>query len=127
MDNSLYLEICTVYNREMWEILVPTIMINPHTKELGPIKVRYHRVWDERVRNISGGLTVFIPAKGQWVSPVTNHLYLERMIPVRILATDEEMDHIVKMTAVYYNQEAIMAYKISSRVVLYQNFEYVGA
>lgn len=101
--------------KEMWEILVPT------ARRLEPGKyytTRYHRVWDEKVREITGGLTVMVPAIGQWVNPTTRELFKERMIPVRIMATREEIDQIVDLTLKYYNQLAVLCYKISDEVIL---------
>lgn len=98
--------------RHLWEILVPTVRNDGR-----PIRTRFHRVWDARVREISGGLTILTPAKGQWRSP-DNTLFIERMIPVRILATDSEMYEIVDMTLDYYEQLAILAYKLSTHVIL---------
>lgn len=98
--------------KEMWEIYVPTA-----SNEGKPFRTRYHRVWDAKVREISGGLTILTPAKGHWVSP-EGKLFTERMIPVRILATEEEIDSIIAMTMKYYDQEAVLAYSISDRVKL---------
>jgi hypothetical protein len=98
---------------QLWEILVPTEMIRGG--EMKPISVRYHQIWDENVRKIAGGLTIFKPAKGQWLSP-SNELHMERMIPVRIACTEQQIDEIADMSAAYYNQEAIMRYRISDLV-----------
>jgi transcriptional regulator with XRE-family HTH domain len=98
----------------MWEILVPTI----RRADDRPIRRRFHRVWDEKVRAISGGLTVMTPAKGQWVCPVSSELFVERMIPVRFLATETQKDEIVDMTAVYYDQLAVLCYAIANRVTM---------
>lgn len=98
----------------LWEILVPT------EKRLAPGKfytTRYHRVWDAKVREITGGLTILTPAKGQWVSP-TGELFVERMIPVRIAATREQIDVIIELTLEYYDQLAVLCYKISDEVIL---------
>jgi hypothetical protein len=67
------------------------------------------------VRAISGGLTVLPPARGQWIDG-DNQLWTERMIPVRFVATEEEADQIAEMTKGYYEQQAVMYYKISSDV-----------
>lgn len=96
----------------MWEILVPTIRNDGR-----PIRTRYHRVWDEKVKKISGGLTIIPPVRGVWVSP-DDIEYKERMIPVRILATREEMLEIVEMTKTYYEQLAVLAYQISTDYIL---------
>jgi hypothetical protein len=96
----------------LYEILVPTVRNNGK-----PIRRRFHRVWDEKVRKISGGLTVLTPAKGQWISP-SGELFQERMIPVRIKCTREQIDKISDMTAEYYEQEAVMFYRVSDEVVI---------
>lgn len=96
----------------LWEILVPTVRNNGR-----PFRTRYHRVWDKKVREITGGLTIFTPAKGQWVSP-DGELFTERMIPVRIACTREQMDEIIALTLKYYDQIAVMAYVIANEVVL---------
>ncbi len=98
----------------LWEILVPTIRNNGK-----PYRTRYHRVWDSKVRNIAGGLTILTPAKGQWISP-KGKLFAERMIPVRISCTREQIYQIMDMTASYYEQEAVMCYKISEEVIVKQ-------
>lgn len=101
----------------LWEILVPTEINNK------PIKLRYHKVWDSHVRRITGGLTILHPAKGQWVNKEGN-LFVERMIPVRVAATREQIYVIAHMTAVYYRQQAVMFYRVSDEVYIKQ-FEHV--
>ena len=98
--------------KNLWEILVPTVRNNGK-----PFRTRYHRVWDGKVREITGGLTILPVAKGQWISP-SGELFLERMIPVRIVCTEAQINEIVDMTMVYYDQEAVLAYKISTQVIL---------
>lgn len=97
---------------ELYEILVPTI-----SNEGIPYRTRYHKVWDEKVRAIAGGLTIITPIKGQWKSP-DGTLFSERMIPVRIACNESEINAIADMTAVYYNQLAIMFYRISDKVTI---------
>ncbi len=97
---------------DVWEILVPTTMPDGR-----PIRTRQHRVWDNQVRKITGGLTIMPPVRGQWISQ-DDELYQERMIPVRIACTREQMDTIADMTAKFYQQIAIMFYHISSEVVI---------
>lgn len=102
----------------LWEILVPTM--HPETAEFPkerPIRKRFHQVWDEYVRAISGGLTIMSPSKGQWVSP-HGRLFVERMIPVRILATRAQIETIIDHTMRYYNQEAVLCYRVSDDVIL---------
>ena len=78
-----------VSSNEIWEILVPTVRNDGR-----PFRLRYHRVWDAKVRAISGGLTVMKAAKGQWISQAGD-LFEERMIPVRIMCTRDQIEEIV--------------------------------
>ncbi|MHC4188406.1 MAG: hypothetical protein ACYSUB_01850 [Planctomycetota bacterium] len=92
----------------IYEIYVPTV-----TPEGKPIRTRQHRHWDKEVRRIAGGLTVMQPARGQWLSP-DDEVFAERMIPVRIACTREQIETIADMTAAFYRQQAIMFCLISS-------------
>jgi hypothetical protein len=59
-----------MHNIFLWEILVPTERRKKGAKgETRYYTTRYHRVWDSKVRAITGGLTILPPTKGQWVSP----------------------------------------------------------
>jgi len=99
---------------DLWEILVPTeIRLRPGKF----YRTKYHRVWDAKVRAITGGLTVLTPAKGHWVSP-TGETFIERMIPVRIVANRTQIDQIIDHTLEYYDQLAVMCYKVSSEVII---------
>lgn len=95
----------------LWEILVPTIIDGK------PVRLRYHRVWDSKVRAIANGLTILTPTKGQWVSP-TGDLFVERMIPVRIACSEVDIHKIADLTAAYYKQKAVMFYRVSDIVVV---------
>jgi len=98
--------------RHLWEILVPC------TKASGVrIRVKFHQRWDAKVQEISGGMTVLQPARGIWHNVgVVHH---DRMIPVRFMATRDEMEHIVQLTLDHYKDEkAVMAYKVSDEVIL---------
>ena len=96
----------------LWEILVPTIRNDGR-----PIRTRFHRIWDEQVRKITGGLTVLQPVRGQWLAS-DKELFAERMIPVRIACTEEQINIISDLTAKYYEQLAVMFYRISDKVVI---------
>jgi hypothetical protein len=117
---------------ELWEILVPTTrrvlagnagrwskLERDHQGCVAvPCTTRYHRVWDAKVRAISGGLTVLKPAKGYWMDPVSKTVFHDRTIPVRIACTRTQLDEVIKITLSYYNQLAVMAYKLSSEVLI---------
>ena len=95
----------------LYEILVPT-NVNNHN----PARLRHHRRWDDYVRKLSGGLTILRPATGQWVHQ--DKLFVERVIPVRIYCTEDDIKKIIKFTLGHYQQIAVMAYKISSEVYI---------
>lgn len=95
----------------LYEILVPTIMNNK------PVRTRFHRVWDRKIRSIAGGLTILSPCKGQWISE-SAELFQERMIPVRIACTADQLKEILNFSLQYYNQIAMFAYKISDEVII---------
>lgn len=97
---------------KLWEILVPCQMINPDTGKLKNNTTRYHRVWDSKVKEISGGLTIYSPSKGKWVSP-SGETIEEKIIPVRIRCSDEQIEQIADYTLKYYNQEAVFYYVVS--------------
>lgn len=97
---------------KMFTILVPTVRNDGR-----PFRTRYHRVWDAKVREISGGLTIMPPVKGQWLHG--SDLFIERMIPVSFIATEDQKDQIVAMTAEYYDQIAILCWEVSPNVTLY--------
>lgn len=98
--------------KELWEVLVPTVR-----NDGKPFRTRFHRVWDRKVEAISGGLTILTPiGKGIWVHE--GQTIRERMIPVRIMCTREQLDEIIDVTLEYYDQHAVMAYRVSDLVIL---------
>ena len=100
----------------LWEILVPTTS-NDGRKYL----VEYHRQWDRLVEQLAGGLTIHPIARGVWVSASSGEnaqVFREHMIPVRIACTEAVIRRIMKLTLAYYDQQAIMAYQVSTRCLL---------
>ncbi len=96
----------------LWEILVP--QADPDGQF---IAVPEHNIWDKKVRDITGGLTIHRSALGNWVSP-SGELVVERMIPVRIACTEEEIHKIGQMTKEFYRQEKVMYYQVSDKVFI---------
>lgn len=103
---------------ELWEILVPTV----RRVDGKPYRTRFHRVWDAKVRALTGGLTILHPTIGQWISP-SGGLFRERMIPVRIACSRAQIEEIIDFTLVYYDQLAVMAHKVSDEVIIKHNKE----
>lgn len=96
----------------IWEILVPTVRADGEY-----FRTRQHREWDIRVRRLTGGLTVLPPVRGQWMNAL-GRLEDERMIPVRVACTEDEINQIADMTAAFYKQDAVMFYCISDKVFI---------
>ena len=79
-------------------------------------------MWDSFVRDITGGLTIFAPGKGQWVND-DNEVIEEKVIPVNIACTDEQFEKIISFTLNHYDQDALMYYKISEEVYIVKKGE----
>lgn len=99
-------------NKELWEILVPA----SNNKDQS-FTYEHHKEWDAFVKKITGGVTIMKTAKGEWISP-TGNLYVDRMIPCRIVCNEEQISEIIDFTLEHYNQEAVLAYRISTNVIL---------
>lgn len=100
---------------ELWEILVPC---QYNTGK--PVRTKHHKEWDKVVRSITGGLTVMSPVKGQWICSQGN-LFSERMIPVRVACSEEKIKKIIDFSLTHYRQLAIMAYRISDKVLIVES------
>lgn len=101
--------------KRLWQVLVPCNFNNGK-----PVRTRHHREWDKRVRKITGGLTILTPGKGQWVDPVDNRLYLDRIIPVQVIATDQEIAQIAAITCQHYRQLACFYFLVSDQVQIFR-------
>ena len=88
-----------------------------------PVRTKHHREWDRQVQKITGGLTILPPGRGKWVDENGDE-YFERMIPVQIIATDEQIKEIANRTAKHYNQIAVMYYHLSNEAFIIRNKEY---
>ena len=99
-------------NLHLWEILVPTIMNDK------PVRTVHHKEWDKYIQKIANGLTILKPTKGKWLEPIVGKLHEERVIPVRIACTRNQINLIINFTINHYNQKAVMAYKLSEEVII---------
>jgi hypothetical protein len=95
----------------LWEILVPA------SSDEDRFSYDHHKIWDDFVKELSGGLTILKSGKGEWLDR-DNKLYKDRVIPVRIACTRQKINRIVKFTIDHYSQEAVMFYKISEEVYI---------
>lgn len=101
-------------NTPLWEILVPT-----QGNDGTPFTTRHHRQWDTFVKNLAGGMTLVRPVRGSWVHESAEHT--ERMIPVRIMCTREQIEKICKETARHYDQIAVLASLVSAENIMVTN------
>jgi hypothetical protein len=102
----------------MWEILVPYSIGRKN------VQVPYHREWDAKVMEITGGLTIMRAAKGVWNSPDTGKSHREIMIPVRIACTEGQIAEIAKMTIEHYRQEAVFVSLISNKSMVFHSSDF---
>lgn len=103
----------------MWIILVP------HSDNNGKkFPIEHHWKWDSFVKEITGGLTIHRVAKGEWINP-SGELYKDKMIPVHVSCTEEEIHKIIDFTIKHYDQEAVTAYAISDYVIIKHKNEIV--
>lgn len=100
----------------LYEILVPT----KYGDTVKPIRTKHHKEWDKRVQKITGGLTILSAAKGKWTHQGVE--YPEKVLPVRIMCTAEQINQIVRITITHYRQTAVMYYRVSDDVhIVYAN------
>jgi hypothetical protein len=99
------------HSNQMWEILVPA------SNKDQEFSYDHHKEWDLYVKSLAGGLTIMKTAKGEWLN-AEGKLYIDRVIPVRIKCKKKHIKKIIEFTIKHYNQEAVLAYKISDDVVL---------
>jgi hypothetical protein len=97
----------------LYEILVPCEWNNGRG-----VRRRHHQEWDKKVHKIAGGLTIMPVAKGQWVDMVTGALYRDRVIPVRILCTQSNIEDIAEMTIEHYRQLGVMYFRVSEAATI---------
>ncbi len=89
-----------------WRILVPTRIGKKR------IKFSHHKKFDEFVLRSVGGLTVYRGSKGYWTA-ATGEVFRERMIPVDITCSENQINIIADFIAVHYAQKAVYFYLVS--------------
>jgi len=99
------------HSNQMWEILVPA------SNKDQEFSYDHHKEWDEYVKSLAGGLTILKTAKGEWLNR-EGTLFKDRVIPVRIKCKEKHIKKIIKFTIKHYNQQAVLAYKVSDKVLL---------
>lgn len=70
----------------LWQLLVPR-----------NADLEHHKLWDRKVSEIAGGVTVLGRAKGRWVDGV-NKMVSEQMICTRIACTRSQFERVIDFT-----------------------------
>jgi hypothetical protein len=91
----------------VWEIIVPAT-----SNEGSDFLLEHHQKWDAYVRSIAGGVTIMKSSTGYWLNQ-TGKLYVEKIIPCRIICTYDQIMDIVRFTAKHYHQEAITCFQMA--------------
>lgn len=97
--------------KSLYQIMVPC-----NFNDGKPVKTRHHREWDRQIQQVleTKGMTIGTPAKGKWVDKADGVQYIDRVIPVSIIASENEMKKIASITINHYKQIAVMYFKISN-------------
>ena len=99
--------------KKLYEILVPA-----GTEEGNELPLGYHKEWDDYVTSLCGGLTILRSTKGRWIDHRDGQEFSEKMIPVRVYCTRDQLDEIIDFTMEHYVQRAVLAYCVSEEVIL---------
>lgn len=111
----------------LYQILIPT-RYGDNNK---PIGTAHHKEWDKYVQSITGGLTIFTPARGKWINDGVEHP--ERIIPVMVMCKEEfsivpdtdireefkdksQINKIINFTIKHYRQKAVMFFLVTEQV-----------
>jgi len=91
----------------LWAILVPR-----YSSDGEEWDASYHREWDRRVSEITGGLTILPSVDGRWGD------MKERNIVVQVACGTMVMAEIALLTAEYYHQEAVLYWLVSEEAMI---------
>ena len=97
--------------KSVWEIYVPV-----SDNKGVDFSIGHHKIWDKKVTESAGGLTIFKRSRGLWESQMTGKVFQERVIPVRIVCDYDTIQYIAEFTKEHYNQESVMFYLVSEKV-----------
>lgn len=72
---------------------------------------KHHRIFYKFILNLSKGYSVLSELEGVWQNE-KGTIYQEKMIPVRIACTDEQIKEIAEFAKTHYEQEAIFVLEL---------------
>ena len=79
---------------QLWEIFVPY-----HKNNGEKYNIRHHRIWDNKVMDITQGMTIMKLAKGKWMTQ-SGKKYRDTVIPVRIACERKHIIRIMEITRI---------------------------
>jgi len=88
--------------KEIWEFLAPTEYKGK------PIKTKYHKALDEKLKDIENDIVILVPTKMKWSTKNTDY------IPIRII-TNSKIDKLFEVITEHYDT-TVTIYKVSSKV-----------
>lgn len=74
---------------------------------------KHHRIFYKFILNLSKGYSVLNELEGVWQNE-KGTIYQEKMIPVRIACTDEQIKEIAEFAKAHYEQEAIFVLELGT-------------
>jgi hypothetical protein len=102
---------------KLWCIFIPVASNNKT-----PYTLEHHQKWDQRIRAITGGLTISRSALGYWLS-TDGVLYEDRVISVFIMCSEADIEEIVEFTGKHYVDQKSIFYYLASSDVRIKNFK----
>lgn len=89
---------------EIWEFLVPTKFKDK------PIKEKYHKALDKKLKDIKDDIVIIVPTKTKW------KIDSDDFMPLRLVFNHNDYDLISKTISEHYKKE-ILHYILSKKVV----------
>ena len=100
-------------NQKLYEILIP--IINNRGERFS---AEHHKKWNNKALKIAGKFIIMKVIKEEWINLFGKEFYKNKMIPIRISCTKNQIEKIIQITIKHYNQEVILAYIISEKALL---------
>lgn len=77
------------------------------------------QAWSRDAMRLAGGVTVFPEAQGAWRDPADGKVYLDKMIPHRVLCTAETAQALLEIAfRLFADQKAIFVTKVGEGFIV---------
>lgn len=104
--------------KKLYEIQIP---VAPNLPEVficdknGNFNQEYHDRFLAKVLTVANGYTALPIVEGAWING-SGKTFIEKMIPVRIFCTDENITEIASFAKRHYDQEAIFVVELGTAI-----------